>query len=298
MKKSTCGFLEACLLLSCAALGFAQQPPGPPKVLRIYREEVKPGRNPAHEKVEAAWARANRAGKSPAHYIGMTYVSGPNEAWFIEGHDSLASAERADQYIEHTPALKAETDRLSQQDGELLSGLRSVIAEHREDLSYRTGVTIGQMRYFYLTTLRVRTGHNDDFLEAIKLIRTAHEKANVPEHWAVFEVMLGMPRPTYLMFQPLKSLAEVDAFPQTHGQAYRDATGDSGRKKLAELFSSGILTAETNIFAFNPKMSYVTDTTAAADPDFWTPKPKAAAKAPAEGAKAAKKPAAKPAAKP
>jgi uncharacterized protein involved in type VI secretion and phage assembly len=103
-----------------------------------------------------------------------------------------------------------------------------------------------------------------------------------------------MPRPTYLMFQPLKSLAEVDAFPQTHGQAYRDAIGDAGRKKLAELFASGIVSAETNIFAFNPKMSYVANETAAADPDFWTPKPKPAAKAPAEGEKAPKKPAAKP----
>jgi len=297
MKKSTCGLLEACLLLSCAALGFAQQPPGPPKVLRIYREEVKPGRNPAHEKVEAAWARANRAGKSPAHYIGMTSVSGPNEAWFLEGHDSFASIEQADQYTEKNPALKADTDRLSQQDGELLSGLRAVIATYREDLSYRTGVTIGQMRYFRIITFRVRPGHESDFVEAVKIVRAAYDKAGVEVHWAAFQVSSGMPGPTFLVFLPSKSLKEVDAL-VAQAPKIQEAEGEEGQKKLQKLAAEGYLTTEANIYAFNPKMSYVADETAAADPDFWTPKPKAAAKAPAAGAKAAKKPAAKPAAKP
>jgi hypothetical protein len=261
-------------------------------VLVIFREEVKPGRGPAHEKVEAAWARAFSKGKYPAHYIAMTSVSGPNQAWFVEGHDSLASTEQAEQFIEKNAALKAEVDQIQQQDGELLDRSGGIVAAYREELGYRTtGVNIGQMRYFYVTTVRVRPGHQDDFVEWNKIIKAAHEKANVPEHWAVFQVTLGMPAGTYLIIQPLKSLTEVDAFAQTHGKAFQDAIGDEGRKKLRELASASILSSETNIFAFSPKMSYVSKETASADPDFWTPKPVAKTAA-------AKKEAGKPAAKP
>ncbi len=92
-----------------------------------------------------------------------------------------------------------------------------------------------------------------------------------------------MPNGTYLSFQPIKTLAEVDAFSQTHGKAYQEATGDAGRQKLRELASAGTLSSETSIFAFSPKMSYVSKETASADPDFWTPK------AVAKAAPAAKK---------
>jgi hypothetical protein len=56
-------------------------------------------------------------------------------------------------------------------------------------------------------------------------------------------------------------------------------------KKVRELTDSSIESQQTNLFEFNPKMSYPPDEWIKADP-FW--KPKAAAAAPA----AAKKPAA------
>ena len=292
--------LKKCMLLSIVVCLFAfyslpvlaqeQAAMSPPKVLRIFREDVKPGKGAAHEKNETAWAKAFAAGKYPAHSLAATSISGPSEAWFFEGHDSLASVERAEQYIDKNAALRAEVERFAERDGELLSRTSTIVATFREDLSYRpNGVNIGQMRYFYVTTWRVRPGHNNDYYEATKMIRDAHEKANVPEHWAVFEVMLGMPRGTFLTIQPLKSLAEVDDFPQTHGKAFTDALGEEGQKKLGELIRSGLLTAETDILAFSPSMSYVSKETAAADPAYWTPKPKPAAKAAAEG-KETKKP--------
>jgi len=264
------------LLLSAGSLALAQEqaPSGPPKVLQIFREEVKPGKGAAHEKVEAGWPRAFANAKWPTHYFAMVSVTGPSEAWFLTGFDSLAAWEKDRLDTEKNTALTAELDQLGEKDGELLSGVRSIVATYRQDLSYRpTGVNIGQMRYFYVTTFRIRPGHEKDYIDANKIVRDAHEKANVPEHWAVFQVTSGMPNGTYLSFQPLKTLAEVDAFPQTHGKAYQDATGEEGRQKLRELASAGALSSETTIFAFSPKMSYVSKEIAAADPEFWTPKP-------------------------
>ena len=52
MKRSFLLFSAGCVLFSGGSLAFAQMPPGPPKLLQIFREEVKPGRAAAHEKVE------------------------------------------------------------------------------------------------------------------------------------------------------------------------------------------------------------------------------------------------------
>ncbi len=273
MKKSVFLAVTACLLLSAASVAQQQAPPGPPKVLQIFREDVKPGKEAAHAKVEAGWPRAFASAKSPTHYLAMVAITGPSEAWFVTGFDSLAAWEKDRQNNDKNAALTAQLDPLAEKDGELLTGVRSIIAVYREELSYRsTGINIGLMRYFYVTTFRVRPGHDSGFVEANKIIQAAHEKADVPEHWAVYQVISGMPAGTYVVFQPLKSLAEVDAFPQTHGKAYRDATGDDGRKKLSELASAGSLSTETNIFAFSPKMSYPSNETVAADPGFWNPK--------------------------
>lgn len=276
VKKSVFLFVVACLFLSASSMALAQEPAssGPPKVLQIFREEVKPGKGAAHEKVEVGWPRAFTNAKSPTHYLAMVSVTGPSEAWFITGFNSLAAWEKDRQDNEKNVALTAELDQLAERDGELLSSVRSIVATYREELSYRpAGVNIGQMRYFHVTTIRIRPGHENDFIQANKIVREAHEKANVPEHWAVFQVNSGMPNGTFLNIQPLKSLAEVDAFAETHGKAYQDATGDEGRQKLRELASAGTLSTETTIFAFSPKMSYVSKETASADPDFWTPKP-------------------------
>lgn len=303
MKWRVLFSLGVCLFLSGASLAFAQQEQtmGPPKVLRIFCEEVKPGKTAQHEKNETAWAQAFVRTKYPARMLAMTSVSGPSQAWFLEGHDSLASAEKTEQFVEKNAAVKAEFDQLSLRDGEYLSGLREILALYRPELSYRPGgINIGEYRYFYVNTVRVRPGHNEAFVEATKLIRDAHEKADVPEHWAVYQVSLGMPGPTYLIFQPLKSLAEVDAFPETHGKTFQDALGDDGRKHLSELEGAATFSRETNVFAFNPAMSYVSQEVAATDPTFWTPKPagKAMVKATPKPAPEAKKEVKQPITKP
>ncbi len=295
MKKSLVLLLTVSLFLTTASVTLAQEQKmsGPPKVLQIFIEQVKPGKGAAHEKNEAGWPRAFAGAKSPTHYIAMTSQTGLSEAWFVTGFDSLAAWEKDTKSNENNVALTATLDQLSEKDGEFLNGVRSVVARHRDELSYRTAdVKVMQSRYFYVMTVRVRPGHGNEFVEASKLLRDAHEKANVPEAWAVYQVEAGMPAGTYLIMQPLKSLAEVDAFTETHGKAYQDAIGDEGRKKLQELNSSGTLSSENAIFAFSPKMSYVSKEMAGADADFWFPKP-AAKPAPAAG-KEGEKPKAKP----
>ena len=265
----------------------APPPPGPPKVLQIFREEVKPGKAPAHQKWETGWPKAFAKANWPTNYLAITSVTGPGEAWFLTGYDSFVAWEKDRQNLDKNAALKAEDDRLTQGDGEFLSGHRSIVAVLREDLSSKAKVTLPKMRYFQVATFRVRPGHDSDFVDAAKIVLAAYEKANVERAWATYQISSGMLGPTYMVFLPMKSLEEIDSA-LARGKAIQDAEGEEGQKKLQKFASDGYLSVESNIYAFEPKMSYPAKEFAGADPEFWNPKP----------APAAKKPAPKPAAKP
>lgn len=262
--------LTAGLALLVAQSSAAQEG-APPKVLQIIREQVKPGKTSAHEKLEMGWPRAYAKANWPSGWIGMASVTGAPEAWFLSGWDSYAAFEKNEESFDKNAALKAENDQMSMQDGDLLSGWANILATYRADLSYGANVQIAKMRYFSVSTVRVNTGRGPDFIAARRLIKEAHDKAKPDEHFAIYQVTSGAPTGTYLTFIPMKSMAELDV--EVHGKAYQDAVGEDGRARLRDLQKDTLFSSITQLFAFNPKMSYSTKEFAAGDPDFWTPKP-------------------------
>lgn len=255
----------------------AQTPQPPPNVLRIGREEVKPYLDTSHARVETEWAGIFAKANWPVHSLAMTSMSGPTEAWWLSGYESFAAIEKENQELEKHPTIKSEIARLGKLDNELLRGLRSIMATFRDDLSYQPAVVLPQMRYFRVNTIRVRPGLNDDFIEYRKIIKAALEKAHSDTHFAIYQTVSGAPNGTFLIFTPLKSMAEMDPNPASQ-KALQDALGDENRKKLSELANKAIISNEPVHFAFSPEMSYVSKEFATADPAFWRPKPKTAAK--------------------
>ncbi len=266
---------------------------GPPKVITIFREQVKVGKAAAHEKFEQegfrkAFMRQNWA----EHYLAMTSMSGPSEAWYINAYDSFAAAEKGNQSMDKEPAFQGAVAKLSEQDSEYINGGIGLMAAYQEDLSYNPMINVADMRYFGVLTFHVRPGHDADFKQALKMVKEYHEKANVNEHLVVFQVVAGAPGGTYLVFRPMKSLAELDAYDSAH-KPYHEMMGEDGRKKFSELQAASIAETETTVFAFSPKMSYVPKewATTAANSDYWFPKTAVAEKKPAGAAekKAVKK---------
>ena len=297
MKKiSLLGNLVASLVTLPLCAAESSGPPPPPKVLQIYREEVKVGKGPAHVNVEKGFVAAAARAKWPTHYLAMTAVTGPGEAWFLTGYPSFAAWEKDREEADKNTAFTAEIERLVEKDGELLSNGRSLVATLREDLGAGGPVDIARMRYFRLITFRVRPGHETDFQDAVKIVRAAYEKAKVDVPWAVYQITGGMPGPTFMVFIPMKSMAEIDASLARAG-TIREAEGPENEKALTKLASEGYASVEQNVFAFSPAMSYPSKEFVARDPEFWTPKPAAKAAAPAKKAEARPKEVAKPAEK-
>ncbi len=292
MKRLTGSLLALFALLSMGSARIAagqDKSSGmmPPKVLMISREYTKPGKSgTAHEKTESAFVRAMANAKWPTHYLAVESLSGKSRALFLTGYDSFEAWEKDTLATQKNTALSAALDRAWAADGELLSETDGGAFAFREEYSLRPAVDIPHMRYFEISRFQVRQGHDKDWEELVKLVTAAYEK--IPDaHWATYAAIYGLPDTTYLIFNPMKSAAEIDKN-FAAGKDFEAAMGKEGMKRLSELSAAAIESSQTNLFAFNPRMSYVGDDWVKADPDFWKPK---AAPAPAAAKKAAEKPA-------
>jgi hypothetical protein len=256
---------------SASIVAQEEGPPGPPKVLLIYREEVKAGKNADHEAVETAWVNAFRRANWPEHYIGMNSVTGPNEAWYLVGYESFAAMEKLRNDLLKHPTLSKEMARLDELDAQFRANQRVIVTRFRPDLSYDPTVNIPTMRYFTVVTVRVRPGQTDAFEESSKLINAAHREAKMDEHWAVFQVTSGMAGPTYLIFAPYRSMSVLDS--EIHSSSEFSAAFAKIKDKVNKIAAEAIVSIDSSIFAFNPKISYVSKEFAAQDSDFWNPRP-------------------------
>lgn len=271
MKPAILRSLALGLALAAPSLVAQSGPMDPPKLILFVREEVKPGHGAAHEAAEAAWARAAAKGKSTDHYLGMSALTGPSEAWFIMGYDSYGQWESKQKEFDKLPAAKKEMDKAAQADGEHLTGSRTFLGTWRKDLSFGAPVEVGKMRYMRTRIFRVRQGMNKAFEEGVKMALAAYEKSSYPASFAFYEIVAGMPSPTFVVLRPMKSLAEMDAF-DAADKAFQEALGPDGAKAMAKVFSETVNGVENQLFAFNPKLSYPGPRTIASDPEFWAPK--------------------------
>ena len=291
MKRITACLLGAMFLFQglgvvVAAQEAAETTP-PPKVLQVFREFLKPGKGGSvHEKAESAFVQAFVRAKWPTHYFAANSLSGKPRALFFTAYDSFDAWEKDSQAQQKNATFSAALDRAALADGELLSDSDGSVLLYNEEQSLRGPVDIAHMRYFEISLYRVRPGHRAEWDDLVKLVKAAYDK--IPDaHWATYEAAYGQEDTTFVVFVPMKTASEIDRnFAQ--GKDFVAAMGEDGMKKLHDLEASALEFTQTNLFQFAPKMSYPRDEWIKADPDFWKPKPTAAAPAKADAKPAAK----------
>lgn len=272
--KRLIGFsLGLCLSAGSFVASFAQETGAttpPPKVLVTMREYLKPGRQGSmHQESESAFVKAFTDAKWPTHYFAADSLSGKARTVFFVGYDSFEAWEKDNQATAANATLSAAVDKAQVSDGDLLSSYDSGAFIYRDDLSLHGAVDIAHMRYFDIAAFRVRPGHGMEWEALVKEYRSAYEKVDPDAHWTVFESTYGADNGgVFLVFTPMKTLAEID-HSMAGSKKLADSLGESGMKKLEELEASCVESVQTNLFQFNPKMSYPRDEWVKADPDFW-----------------------------
>jgi hypothetical protein len=243
---------------------------GPPKVLVVIREMVKPGRNGMmHERTEGEFAQLLRENHVDFHYLALTSLSGPDRALFFSGYSSMAEWEAADKRMGMSSAAAA-MDRANVADGDLLSESGESVWLRKDDLSMNPHDLKGD-RYMQISQYFVKPGHVAEWEELVKMVKEGYAKGVPEASWVMFEQRYGPSGNAYIVVTPLKSLAEVDGMLGS-GKAFADAMGESGMKKMGQLEASCVESWQMNLFAFSPRMSNPPEQWVKDEPDFWAPK--------------------------
>jgi len=276
------------LMLSASAV--LAQDAGPPKVIALAREEIKAGRGTAHAKSAASFVAAANKANAPLHRIALVPMSGDDNAVvYIQAFGSFADVEASYKQMEETvaanAAFKAELDRLDREELDQHASQRTALYTLRSDLSYRprTAEQTGKSRFLSISTTRIKPGRGPDYVEYIKSLNAAREKAGVDVHTAIYQVYSGAPTGTFLSFTSMRSLSEIDENRQRMEQsqkAVEEALGGADVAKQRRMLISEIVADGYNtLYAMEPSLSRPPALIAAADPDFWNPKPAASTKA-------------------
>jgi hypothetical protein len=288
MRKLSPFVLGLSIAVAGSALAAAQDASPDFKVLQVTVEYPKPYKGGMiHDKTESAFVAAMTKAKFPAHYIGLNSMSGKPRAIYLTLYDTFAQWEADNKLVDKNPALAAELERASVADGDLLESINSAVFTSDKELSYKSRPDLTHARYLEATIFRVKSGHRADWYKLAKMVKEAHEKAGTSAHWSMYEIAYGAEDGEYVALSADDSMADIDkGFAEN--KKFGEALGEDGLKKFRELYSSTVESSRSELYAINPRMSYVSDEWVKGDPDFWKPKP-AAAKPAAKPAEAEKK---------
>ena len=167
------------------------------------------------------------------------------------------------------PVLTAELSRLALADAEYISGSQIIRARAKPELSVGAFPDLSKARFFKISTLRVRAGHERQFEEIAKVYAAVIKRAP-NAHYRMYEVIAGERQPTYLVFESVESYAEIDQHIAEGEEAFKKATAE----ELAALdkFSEVAESIDSNEFRVDPNQSYVSKATREKDPEFWMAK--------------------------
>ena len=262
--------VAAALLCAASALQAQELPTSQPKYLQIVREELKLGHDADHAKIEAGWPAACERAKSPDFYMAMTSMTGSNEAWFVIPQQSNAAAEASMKQNASDKTLSKELDRLAKADAEMITSVKTLLAAARTDLSYGAYPDLGKQRYWEITMFRVRPGHEGQFDAAAKSYIASTKRVSPNSSFRVYEIIAGMPGPTYLIFSSLTSYAAFDAMSSDGEKTWAGMTADE-MATMNKFSTEALANVETNRFRLSPTMSYVPRSVRLSDPAFWMP---------------------------
>jgi hypothetical protein len=264
--------LAAAVLVAGGTEMVAQSlPTTQPKIIQIYREQIKTGHSAAHKANESGWPEAFAQAKSPDYYLAMESMTGSPEVWYVGNFESYTAWGKAMERDAANSTLSAAQDRLSTADAEHLDGLDVLEAVAAPELSHGAFPDLTKQRFWNITIWRIRPGHDADFVAAhaayAKIASTAAPNAG----WRSYRVTAGMPAGTYITFSSVASFGQFDR-DIAESEAAGKAMTTQDQAMFSKFLADAVINRISNKFRLDPAMSYVSPETRASDPAFWNRK--------------------------
>jgi len=267
-------FLSFACVLSASAQGedFPTVAGAPPKMLLLVHQEFRFGKSAERRKIEAAISRACDQLPVPNSWIDLESISGSPEALFFDPFDSFEQVDTAFMEWGHIFASRPDVARLQEEMEALITAERTIVAVRRDDLGYRPqSIDFSKARFMRVLEVRLNPGHESDFVETFRTLSHAYEtiKANTP--WVVYQVNVGMPSPTFIVFLPMRALKQNDDLLDWR-HSLREVEGEEAAQRADQIAREAYLSVESNLYALSPETSHVSKDFAEGDPEFWSPK--------------------------
>jgi hypothetical protein len=246
-------------------------PTSQPTYIQITMEDVKVGHDDEHSKLEAGWPAAFEKAKSPYYGIGMVALTGSPQAWFVTPYESNQAIGESMKLNASDPVLATELARLAQADTAHITNMREVYLQAMKDLSRGTFPDVARQRFYQVTIFRVRPGHEGQFVAAAKAYGASAGRSAPETAYRVYEVVMGMPSPTFFVISSATSQGEFDKDTRD-GDATMKGMTQTEQDVLQKFSTEGMINSEVQRFRIDPNMCYLPKDARATDPAFWSPK--------------------------
>jgi hypothetical protein len=261
------------LTLTAAQAALAQheagQTLGPSKYLFLENDELKPNTSFAYAKSQGEEVQAMRGAKAPDHFVGMWGITGSNHVLYIHGFDSFADLQKGHEATFAMPKMMDAMKAADASQASLVANEHDSIYSYEKDLSLNPDLDLSKMRFMRILLFHVRSGHDDDFKSLAKLFIKAYQSALPEARWAMFKKMYGVGSDnTYILVTPMEALGYVDGM-VGNNKKFADAVGADQLQALSRGMDAAVESSESDLFAFDPTLSYVPDSWLASSPDFW-----------------------------
>lgn len=297
MKNHRLILTTALLVSACSSIASAQVEDfpnlagTPPKILLLVHQEFKSAKTGERQKLEVAISRACDHANVPNSWIDLESITGSPRALFFDPFDSF---EHMDASFTEWPRIFAAHPGLARMQEELkalVSYERTIIAVRRDDLGFRPqSIDLSKARFLRVLEVQLHPGHESDFVEAFRILGSAYERIKADTPWVVYQVNVGMPSPTFLVFVPMHALKQNDDLLDWR-RPLREAEGEDGAHQMEQIAKDAYASTESNLYFISPETSHVSKDFSDGDPGFWSPRPSAPAKpAPRRDADAKPKP--------
>jgi hypothetical protein len=227
----------------------AQDPPA--NLLWISREQIKPGKVAPYMRIEEGAARTCARLNCPNPYFAITSLTGPSEAWWINGFDSMDALEHVRHEYEVNQEIGQALNSVAESKADLaFDGVDLLAVFHPEMSFYSTPIF---PRYISITVLQLRPGHLQTLRTERIPFKAALERAGRPQ-W-VYQVTSGTDDDTFLIMTPARTVQELQSIPTPID--HNDAVGEL------------IVSSRTRLYAVAPSLSMPAKSWIEADPEFW-----------------------------
>ncbi len=269
MRKFTRFFVPAFALLAGAGTALAQgMPSTQPNRLMIYVEQLKVGTDSDHAANEAGWPAAFAKANSPYYYLAFASMTGSDQVWFVQPFESYAAEAQSMKMVADDPALSAELKSLWRADAEYLESAYTMEAIARPDLSYGEFPDLALVRFYSVSTIRIRPGHGQGWEAAVKVYKENFERATPDGSYRMYQVLNGMAGSNYLVFSAVNDYAELDKM-MADDDAIWGSMSEEDMAVIQKSITDDVQFFVSNRFRIDPGMSYVSAEAKAKDPAFW-----------------------------